>query len=197
VDPLGNLSDSASPVDTSTPTPTEEEPSPSVTPTVTTPTVTSTSASPTGTDDALAACLDGNWSAPVSREFSALGLSQRSKGAVRSGTGVLRLTLGNDRTFSFTYDHVVLRLPAGTANVNGPVSGTWSLSGSMLDTVLIKSATEVTVSLGPVTVGAPSAVTSALETLPPSQVGFTCTDSLLTMQLPSSQGGGTVTFDRA
>ena len=145
---------------------------------------------------ALATCLNGNWNAPVAREFGALGLSGRSRGAVRSGTGVLQLTFGRDRTFAFTYADVKLDLAAGTAQVTGPVNGTWSLAGNTLRTVRISSATKVTFSLGPISVGAPDSVAGVVDDLPPGEVRVTCTATNLAMVLPTTEGGGTVTFDR-
>jgi hypothetical protein len=164
------------------------------------PVAAATAAAPTSVPPAVAAmmrCLDGNWTAPVSREFTALGISDRTNGAVRSGTGLLRLTLGQDRTFTFTYDQVTLSMAAGSAVVNGPVTGTWSLQDNTLRTTLITNATKVDVKLGPFTLGAPSAVASAVETLPPTDVMIGCATDKLTMQLSTADGGGTVTFDRA
>jgi hypothetical protein len=191
---IGDPSDTASPVDTSRPAATQE--------TAAIPTVAPASpASPTSTVDpgsaVLVACLNGNWTAPVSREFSALGLGDRSKGTVRGGSGLLRITFGLDRSYTFTYEDVTLDLAIGTATVDGPVTGTWRLAGNTLSTEMIKRSTEVKVNVGPVSVGAPSSVASAVETLPPPQVLVTCEDKRLTMQLPTGQGGGTVGFDRA
>lgn len=186
---IGNPADTASPVDTSTPTPSApEEP---LTPTVT---ATATPTDPGAT--ALATCLNGNWSAPVAREFGALGLSDRSRGVVRSGSGVLQLTFGRDKSFTFTYANVQLNLAAGQSTVTGPVTGTWSLAGNTLRTVLMQTSTKVTFSFGPLTVGAPDSVARVVRTLPPAEVKVTCDAAQLKMVLPSSEGGGTVTFDR-
>lgn len=186
---IGDPADTASPADTAPPTPTAPEVP--LTPTASKP------PSPTDTGAAaLAACLDGNWTAPVAREFAALGLSGRTRGAVQGGSGVLQLTFGRDQTFTFTYADVRLDLAAGTAQVTGPVSGTWSLAGNTLRTVLEQSSTKVTFSLGPITIGAPDAVAGVVQNLPPGEVRVTCGAADLRMVLPATEGGGTVTFDR-
>jgi hypothetical protein len=191
VDAIGNPTDTASPIDTARPRPTDQV------------AVAVAGSTPTGSAAldpgiaALGSCLNGNWAAPVAREFSSLGMSQRTKGAVRSGTGVLRITFGRDQTFTFRYEQVTLSLTAGQAVVSGPVTGTWSLQGNTLKTVLGSSQTKVDVKVGPITVAAPASVASVVETLPPSDVLITCTANQLTMQLPASDGGGTVRFDRA
>lgn len=189
-DAIGSTADTASPVDTARPRPTDQVAVPVA------------GATPTGSAAdpgiaALSACLNGNWAAPVAREFGSLGMAARTKGAVRSGTGVLRITFGLDRTFTFTYDQVTLSLAAGQALVSGPVTGTWSVQGNTLKTVLVSRQTKVVVKIGPITVDAPGSVASAVETLPPGDVLITCAADRFTMQLPASDGGGTVRFDRA
>lgn len=194
LDAVGDSADSASPPGTAPPLPTNRVSTPD------------TWAAPTdggrsgqALDSgvaALAACLNGNWTAPVSREFAALGVSERTKGAVRDGTGTLRITFARDGSFTFTYDQVQLSLATGQAVVNGPVTGTWSLKGDTLKTVLVSSQTKVDVKLGPITVGAPGVVTSAVENLPPSDVLVNCSADKLIMQLSTVDGGGIARFDR-
>lgn len=189
--------DAVSPVDTATPTPTEPEydtPTPSPTDAVATVSGATTDVAPAA---GLAACLGGTWSAPVSREFAALGLSERSGGALRGGTGVLRLTYGADRTYTLTYDAVTLAMAAGQTQVAGPVSGTWSLAGSTLRHVVLRSSAKVTVSLGGVTVGVPAGIASAVQSLPPAEASATCETDRLQFLMPGAAGGGTVIFNRA
>ena len=192
---IGNPSDTASPPDTVGPTLTEQAAAPTLSPPQGAPMVAQGTVDPAAA--ALAACLDGNWSLPVSREFGPLGFAKRSGGAVRGGNGLIRLTLGRDQSFAFTYDQVTLVLPAGRAVVNGPITGSWSLTGNTMKTARVSSAATVKVDLGPVSVGAPRFIASTLETLPPGQVFVTCTADNLMMQLPTSDGGGIVKFDRA
>jgi hypothetical protein len=191
---VGNPADTASPEDTAGPVSTDPAPVPVVASTL-------TGAPPAPAIDpgveALASCLNGNWTAPVAREFGALGLSERTGGAVRSGTGLLWITFGRDETFRFTYDQVTLSLAAGQAVINGPVTGTWSLQGNTLQTAPVSRQTKVEVKLGPVTVGAPGVLVSAVEAFPPGDVLVTCDANRLGMQRSSADGGGIVEFDRA
>lgn len=191
---VGNPADTTSPADTARPVPTDPAPVPVAG-------STPTGAPPAPPVDpgvaALATCLSGNWTAPVAREFDALGLSKRTGGAVRSGTGLLRITFGRDETFTLTYDQVTLSLAAGQARINGPVTGTWSLEANTLRTTPVSRQVKVEVTFGPITVGAPGVVVSAVETFPPGDVLVTCDANRLGMQLSTAVGGGTVQLDRA
>jgi hypothetical protein len=183
----GNPSDTASPTGTVAP------PSPQVagTPTVAgeEPTVIAS-----GTD--LPGCMIGTWTAPVSREFDNLHLQSRTAQAVRGGTGVLTLNFTNRRTWTFSYDQVRLQLPTGEADVSGPIKGTWTLSGNDLSTTVLTSSVTATVNTAGIKVSAPGPLVGVLNKLPPNQTKVTCTGTGLEFQLPSSQGGGTVTFDK-
>jgi hypothetical protein len=145
----------------------------------------------------LPGCMIGSWTAPVAREFGNLGLSARSNGAVRGATGLLSLRFTADRKWTFTYDQVKLDMAAGSVDVSGPITGAWSLDGSTLTSTIGTSSIKATMAIGGLSIGAPGAVTNVLRTLPPNQVFVRCTGGGLQFQLPTSQGGGTTTFDAA
>jgi hypothetical protein len=179
---------SGNPTDTASPT----GPSPAITPT---PAVVSPPTTSPVLD--LPACMIGNWQAPLAREFTNLGLYTRSHGTVRGGSGTLALTFTAANKWTFRYDGVRFDLAAGSVDVSGPVDGTWSLNGSTLTTSVVTSSTTTKMSVAGATFGVPAAVTTALRDLPPNHVYVACTGSGLQFQLPTSQGGGTVTFDPA
>jgi hypothetical protein len=186
-------------------TPRAGNPSDTASPNVVTPPVTSTppptdatvSASPSTTPPDLPECLSGTWTAPVAREFGNLAIADRSDGLVRAGTGVLALAITADRKWTFTYRHVTFQLAAGSVDVDGPIDGTWSLDGNLLTETIGTSSVRTTLHLGGASVRAPGAVTSLIQELPPNQVRVECTGGGLQFQLPTAQGAGRATVDRA
>jgi hypothetical protein len=180
------------PADTASPTGTLAAPTPQV---AGTPTQDTAPATAGGIGD-LPACMIGTWTAPVAREFDHLNLQSRTSQTVRGATGVLNLVLAANKTWTFTYDTVRLQMPTGTAEVSGPISGTWSLSGNTLSTTVAKSTISAKINIAGARIEAPGALTGVLNSLPPNQTRVTCTGSGLQFALPSSQGGGTVTFDK-
>jgi hypothetical protein len=141
--------------------------------------------------------MTGSWTAPLDREFGHLDVSGSSGGAIRSGTGFLDLRIGGDRTWTLTYRQVRLQLVAGSVAVSGPLGGSWSMAGNILDTAIGTDAVSARLTLAGVTGGAPGTVTGALRALPPDRASVTCTGSGLRFELPTSRGGGAVTFDPA
>jgi hypothetical protein len=129
--------------------------------------------------------------------FPTRGRPARSGGAGRRATGDVTLRFASDGSFGFSYDAVKLQLNAGTVDVTGTIDGTWSLAGDTLSTTVASSAVKATVDVGGMRFDAPEPVTAALRSLPPNQVHVACTGSGLQFQLPTAQGGGTATFDRA
>jgi hypothetical protein len=188
---------------TATTSPTGASPTPTSTPPpVTDPADASAAASASASSASAAAldlpgCLLGSWTAPVDREFGNLGLQQRTGGAVRGATGDVSLRFAPDGTFGFGYDAVKLQVTAGTVDVTGTIDGTWSLAGDTLSTTVRSSAVKAAVDVGGVRFDAPEPVTAGLRSLPPNQVRVSCTGGGLQFQLPTAQGGGTATFDRA
>jgi hypothetical protein len=208
-DRAGNSSDTLSPTETSpsltsTPPPTDQTGSPPTDQTGSTAGsgTTIATASPAGSSATVTAldlpqCMIGTWTAPAARESAHLGLGRRSDGEVRGATGVLILAFTADHRWTFTYRQVKLDLTGGSVDVSGPMDGTWSLAGNTLTSTLGTASVTATAHLGGLTVPVPAAVNRLLRDLPPDQVFVTCTGSGLQFQLPTSQGGGTATFDPA
>jgi hypothetical protein len=143
----------------------------------------------------LPGCMIGSWSAPLPREFGAMGIGKRSDGLITGGSGTVLLTLGQDRTFSYTYRQVTLTLAAGQLAVDGPVTGTWALAGDMLTTAVSGAAVTTKATVAGVSV--PNRLEGLVRSFAPTDVHVLCTGSGLQMLLPGAQGGGTVTFDRS
>jgi hypothetical protein len=143
----------------------------------------------------LPTCMIGTWTAPADREFANLGLNRRSDGTVRGATGVLLLIFTQDHRWIFSYHQVTLDLTVGSVDVSGPMDGTWSLAGNALTSTVGAASVKATAHLGGLTVPVPEPVNRLLRGLPPDQAYVACTSTGLQFQLPTSQGGGTATFD--
>jgi len=190
--PVGSSSaqptDTSSPLVTGTTTPAQTA---SQTPVPGTPTDSTTASA---TLD-LPACMIGSWAAPVAREFDHLGVVKRSEGAITAGTGTLGLTFAANRGFTFSYQQVRLTLDSGQAEVNGTLTGMWTLTGNTLTTAVTKSAVTTKVTMAGISV--PNPYDDLVQSLSPNDVMVTCTGTGLQLLLPGAQGGGLVTFDKA
>ncbi|HET9656369.1 MAG TPA: hypothetical protein VFP72_13520 [Kineosporiaceae bacterium] len=149
------------------------------------------SASPT------AQCPLGTWSVPASAEFAEMGLDTMTRGSVKATAGTVRVSFAADRTYTFTYDGVVLVLGdgSGSATVSGPVTGTWQVTGDKLTTAVTSSKVSVKVSVAGVNVTPSDALNRALQGGLPSTARVSCASGrLLTTVSAGAAAGRQVTF---
>jgi hypothetical protein len=147
----------------------------------------------------LAGCLVGGWRTPASREFTQLGMTARSKGAISGASGVLRMRFTADHGFTFTYDGVKLVLGSGQAQVNGPITGSWALAGNVLTATVKKSSVKMAVMVGGMSVNPSGSFDSLLRSITPRGAATTCSRNLLSLKVPTDTAKkeiSIVTFDR-
>lgn len=147
----------------------------------------------------LSRCLVGSWHASASREFTQLGMTARSKGAISSASGTLRMRFTADHGFTFSYDDVKLALGTGEARVNGPITGTWALVGNVLTATAKKSSVRIAVTVAGMSVDPSGSFDSLLQSVTPRGAATTCAGNVLSMKVPTDPAKkviSTVTFDR-
>jgi hypothetical protein len=144
-------------------------------------------------------CPVGRWNVTAEQEFTQIGLGDMTDGGVQATGGTIRIVFGADHTYTFTYDRVVLSLGngAGTAAVNGPVSGTWDLVGDTLRTTVGSSRLGVRVNVAGVTVRPSSSLNKALQNGLPGSARVNCSAGrLVTTITTGAAAGRQVTFTK-
>jgi len=145
-------------------------------------------------------CPVGRWSISAREEFVQVGLGTMTDGSVQATGGTIRVVFASDHTYTFTYDKVLLSLGrgAGTASVNGPVHGTWQLTGDKLTTTVRSSTIAVRVSVAGVTVTPSGSLDKVLQKGMPSSAQVECSaGQLVTTVTTGAASGRRVTFTRS
>jgi hypothetical protein len=144
-------------------------------------------------------CPIGQWSIPAKQEFVQVGLGAQTDGSVEATGGTIRVVFAPDHTYTFTYDKVRLTLGsgAGTASVDGPVTGTWQLAGDVLTTMVSSSRVAVRVAVAGVTITPSRSLNKALKNGLPSSARVNCAAGRLATTITAGAAAGrTVTFAR-
>ena len=138
------------------------------------------------TASAAESCLTHRWSVPAAQEFAEMGLGTLTNGGVSAVGGTVRITFAADHTYTFSYDRVSLSVgkSSGSASVNGPVTGTWRLSGDRLTTTVNASRIAVNVTVAGVSVTPSQTLNDALKNGMPSSSRVTCSSGKLVVAVP-------------
>lgn len=137
-------------------------------------------------------CPVGRWNIPAEQEFVQVGLGTLTDGSVRATKGTIRVDFAADHTYTFTYDGVRLSLAngAGSAWVDGPVTGTWQLAGNVLTTAVGSSRIAVKVSVAGVTVTPSQSLNAALKNGLPGSAEVHCVGGRLVTTITAGAAAG-------
>jgi hypothetical protein len=142
-------------------------------------------------------CLVRRWSVPADQEFAQMGLDRLTGGAVEATGGMIRVVFAADHRYTFTYDRVRLNVGAGagSATVDGPVTGAWELTGNRLTTTVGSSKIAVRLEVAGVLVTPTQGLNDALKNGMPGAAEVSCSpDRLVATVVTGAAAGQQVVF---